>query len=88
MSQRSAQTGGPGKVVVQIDDSKIGKRKYHRGHRVEDQWVFGGIQENSRNCFLQYVEHLDQATLIPLIQKWIAPGTTIISDYWKLVTIA
>lgn len=32
--------GGKGKVV-QIDESKFGKRKYHRGHHVEGQWVFG-----------------------------------------------
>ena len=38
--------GGPGKRV-QIDESKFGKRKYHRGHRVEGQWVFGGIEEGS-----------------------------------------
>ena len=33
--------GGPGKTV-QIDESKIGKWKHHRGHRVKGQWVFGG----------------------------------------------
>ena len=31
--------GGPGKFL-QIDESKIGKRKYHCGHVVEGQWVF------------------------------------------------
>ena len=30
--------GGEGKRV-QIDESKFGKRKYHKGHRVEGQWV-------------------------------------------------
>ena len=37
--------GGSGKLV-QIDENKIGKRKYHRGHVVEGQWVFGGIEED------------------------------------------
>ena len=39
--------GEPGRRV-QIDASKIGKRKYHRGHYVEGQWIFGGIDEESR----------------------------------------
>ena len=34
--------GGPD-IVVEIDESKFGKRKYHRGHRVEGSWVFGGV---------------------------------------------
>lgn len=42
--EESCKLGGPGKTV-QIDESKIGKRKYHRGHHVEGQWVFGGIEE-------------------------------------------
>lgn len=25
--------------IVEIDESKFGKRKYHKGHRVEGQWV-------------------------------------------------
>ena len=49
--ENSDKLGGKGKVV-QIDESKFGKRKYHRGHHVEGQWVFGGIEEDSRKCFL------------------------------------
>ena len=68
---------------MQIDESKFGKRKYHRGHHVEGQWVFGGIEEDSRKCFLVAVEKRDEATLLPIIQKWIEPGTIIVSDCWK-----
>lgn len=71
--------GGPGKVV-QIDESKIGKRKYHRGHVVEGQWVFGGIEEDSRKCFIATVENRTEETLLELIKEWIAPGTIIVSD--------
>ena len=71
--------GGPGKVV-QIDESKIGKRKYHRGHVVEGQWVFGGIEEDSRNCFIVTVKDRSEATLLKHIQELIEPATTIVSD--------
>ncbi len=49
--QRSEQLGGEG-VRVQIDETKIGKRKYHRGHLVEGQWVFGAIEEDSCKRFI------------------------------------
>jgi len=62
---------------------KFGKRKYHRGHHVEGQWVFHGIESDSRKCFLVAVEKRDEATLLPTIGKWIEPGTVIISDCWK-----
>ena len=35
----SERVKGPGKIV-EIDKSKIGKRKFKRGHFVEGQWVF------------------------------------------------
>ena len=82
MLQKSEEIGGPGKTV-QIHQSKVGKRKYHRGHRVEGQWVFGGIEEESRKCFLVPVEDRSEATLLPIIKEWIAPGTLIVSDCWK-----
>ncbi len=74
--------GGDG-VRVQIDESKVGKRKYHRGHLVEGQWVFGGIEEDCRNSFMFAVENRSEKTLMPLIKKWIKPGSIIISDCWK-----
>lgn len=82
MLDKSEKIGGVGKVV-QIDESKVGKRKYHRGHRVEGQWVFGGIEEDSRRCFMVPVEDRSEATLVPIIKQWIEPGTLIVSDCWK-----
>ena len=38
----SRKIGGVGRVV-EIDESKFGKRKYHKGRRVDGVWVFGGI---------------------------------------------
>ena len=76
---------GEGKIV-QIDDSKFGKRKYHRGHHVKGQWVFGGIEQDSRKSFLVAVEKRDEGTLLPIIEKWISPGTTIVCDCWKAYT--
>lgn len=39
--KREGQIGGEGKVV-EIDESKFGKRKYNVGRLIEGQWVFGG----------------------------------------------
>ena len=79
----SEQIGGNG-VEVEIDESKFGKCKYYRGHRVEGQWVFGGREKyNKRKVFMIPVKDRKQNTLIPLIQKWIHPGSIIHSDCWK-----
>jgi ISXO2-like transposase domain len=71
--------GGEGKIV-EIDESKFGKRKYNRGHRVEGQWVFGAYERGSGLTFMVPVEKRDRDTLLHIIHKWIKPGTTIYSD--------
>ena len=62
------QIGGEGKRV-QIYESKFGKRKYHKWKRVESQWVFGDIDEDSRECFMVTVAKRDRATLLPIIEE-------------------
>ena len=81
--KNSEQIGGPG-IEVEIDESKFGKRKYNRGRKVEGQWVFGGREKNNRSkIFMVPVEKRDKDTLLPIIQRFIAKGSVIISDCWK-----
>ena len=35
---QNVSIGGPG-IIVEIDESKFGKRMYYRGHRVNGAWV-------------------------------------------------
>ena len=81
LSKTREMIGGPSKVV-QIDKSRIGKRKY-RGLVAEGQWVVGGIEEDPRKCFIATIENRTEETLLVLIKEWIAPGTIIVSDCWK-----
>ena len=80
--RRSEPLGGKG-IRVQINESKVGKRKYHRGHFVEGQWVFGATEEDSRKCFIAAVEDRTEKTLVSLIRKWIKPQSITVSDCWK-----
>jgi len=47
--------GGPG-IEVEIDESKFGRRKYHKGHRVEGQWVFGMFERGTGRIVMIPVE--------------------------------
>ena len=53
--------GGPNKTV-KIDESKISQRKYNRGHRVQGQWVFGGVERQSGRTFLVPVSRIEAPT--------------------------
>lgn len=70
---------------MQIDESKFGKRKYHRRHRVEGQWVFGSIEEGSQKSFMFVVDDRSKATLLPIIETFIEKGTIKILDGWKSI---
>jgi hypothetical protein len=47
----SEKIGGPNKTV-EIDETKLGRPKYHRSHPVKAQWVFGGVERESGKTFL------------------------------------
>ncbi len=67
--------GGPGKIV-EIDESKFGKRKYHRGRHTDGHWVFGGVERDThmKKSFIVVVPDRTKETLLPIIQQFILPG--------------
>ena len=73
--------GGEGRIV-EIDESLFAKRKYNRGRVVRAQWVFGGWDRESQQGFLFLVEDRSAATLLPIIEEYILPGSIIHSDEW------
>ena len=74
--------GGDG-VEVEIDESKFGRRKYHRGRYVEGHWVFGGTEHITGKSFMVEVDKRDAAMLLPIIQRYIRPGSVVYSDEWR-----
>jgi len=54
IEEKCERIGGPGKVV-EIDESKFGKRKFNKSRHVDGVWVFRGIERNSNppKCFFR-----------------------------------
>ncbi|KAI4293304.1 hypothetical protein PAPHI01_2578 [Pancytospora philotis] len=74
--------GGPG-IIVEVDESKFGKRKYHRGHRIEGLWVFGMVERTpERRSILIGVENREGETLIGAMLRYVHPASIIHSDGW------
>ena len=75
--------GGQG-IVVELDESKFGKRKGGRGKKVKGAWVFGGVERTkARRMFAVVAPNRTEETLVALIQKYVAPGSIVYTDGWK-----
>ena len=72
--------GGQGHIV-EIDESKFGKRKYNSGRRVVGKWILGGWCRTTEECFLVECTNNkhDHHTLLRLIKQHVNPGT----DKWR-----
>ncbi|KYN05769.1 hypothetical protein ALC62_03248 [Cyphomyrmex costatus] len=80
--KNSTKLGGPNSIV-EIDEAKIGKRKYNRGRIIDGKWIFGGYERDTKKIFLVPVADRTEETLTQVIEEWILPGKTIMSDCWK-----
>lgn len=75
--------GGPG-VIVEIDETKLGKRKYNRGHRVDGVWVIVGIERNHmKKIFLVEVEDRTSKTIHKVISEHVIQGSEIQTDMFR-----
>jgi transposase-like protein len=71
-------------VIVQIDETKLGKRKNNRGHHVEGAWVIVGVELTvERKVFAEVVEDRSSKTIRDVISRHISKGSIIQTDCWK-----
>jgi ISXO2-like transposase domain len=82
MANMDQMLGGQG-VTVQIDESLMFKRKSNTGRVIRQFWIFGIYDLNLRRGYLMHVPDRTASTLIPIIQRWVLPNTTIHSDGWR-----
>jgi transposase-like protein len=82
LTDNDVKLGGEG-IIVEIDETKIAKRKYHRGHRVRGAWVIGGVEwTEARKFFAMRVPDRSSETILEVIQKFVHPGSIIYTDCW------
>jgi hypothetical protein len=75
--------GGPD-VIVEIDETKLGKRKYNKGHRVDGVWILCGIERTiEANAFCVPLKNRSAETLENIITKHVKEGSIIYTDKWK-----
>lgn len=71
-------------VIVEVDESKFGKRKHNRGKHVEGAWVVGGIERTEeKKFFVVVVKKRDSETLCNVLFRHIKPGSIVHTDCWK-----
>ena len=46
--------------------------------------MLGGIERGTDKMFLVPVPQCDSATLIPIVQRYVCPGTMIYTDLWRV----
>jgi transposase-like protein len=83
LEEQHTMIGGPG-IIVEIDESKFGKRKYNRGHQVDGVWIVGGVERTAeRRVFLVKVLRRSMEVLSDVITRNVLPGSIIYTDMWR-----
>jgi hypothetical protein len=63
--------GGPG-IIVEVDESKFGKRKCNRDHHVKGVWVIGGVESTaSWSLFVSVVDDRSANTILQLLRTYV-----------------
>ena len=83
LSTSNCKIGGKN-VVVEIDETKLGKRKYNRGHQVEEVCCICGIERSAgKRCFVIPVENRNSETIYQILKNNVEEGSIIYTDCWK-----
>lgn len=75
---------GGSSQIIEIDESKFGRRKYNRGHHVDGVWILGMVEKTGKKRIkLIQVEDRSLKTLTSHITASINKDSRIYTDGWK-----
>ncbi|KAG0423760.1 hypothetical protein DMUE_6128 [Dictyocoela muelleri] len=81
-SLKVEKIGGENKIV-EVDETAVTKRKFHKGRKVGNLWCVGGIERDTKESFFSITEKRNQEMLVKILKDNIAPGSIIITDEWR-----
>ena len=74
---------GGAEHLIEIDEMKMGRRKYNRGRVVDGSWILGFIDIVTK-CVWKYAPTTNEIVKhFHLIEKHVAPDSCIFTDCWK-----
>ena len=84
---KNASMLGSNGNVVEIDECNLPRSKYNRGRFKLDCWVLGLIERPKQpneipKLVLLSLPDRTGDTLLKEIQRWVSPGSTIVTDAW------
>ncbi|XP_076049674.1 uncharacterized protein LOC143030411 [Oratosquilla oratoria] len=82
MNESLEKLGGSGKVV-EIAEARFGKAVSSKAEDMNGVWVLGGIERGSKKVFMVPLENRHPKKLARIIENWVLPGTTVMSDQGK-----
>ena len=62
---------GEGNAIIEINESKFGRRKYNKGYRVEGVWVVCVVDRNTKRIVPRHIEKKDTLILTTFCKKYI-----------------
>ncbi|KCZ76615.1 hypothetical protein H311_02383 [Anncaliia algerae PRA109] len=72
--------------IVEIDEFKLVKRRYNRGHRVEGVWILGLIEKTvDRKIIFTPVENQKKEALIYFIRRFVLRAVSFITIVGKAI---
>ena len=73
-----------GNEIIEIDESKIGKRKYNKGHLLEGVWIFGMVERVfKRKILLFRVDDRTKSILRLHLSRCVIRNSMKYGDCWK-----
>ncbi|CEF61423.1 Hypothetical protein SRAE_0000054700 [Strongyloides ratti] len=80
MEKKEENKIGGKRLTVEVDETLFSRRKYNCGRILPQQWCFGEICRETKECFVGPVANRASETLMKVLKRRVLPETLIISD--------